>query len=354
LATEHHINVLWITPGFAASNDDHNCIPPLQLLAQRLHQTNLHLHILALGYPFHHDVYHWHGIPVRAAYGWNGQQLRWLNWIRLYQYARALHRNQKFNLIHSFWLGPSWIIGRTLSNAWNVPLLTTLMGQDVLPANRYLHFLQKKHTKDLVAVSNFQNKVFEKTTRFTASHTIPWGVETFEIPAHTNLDRPIQILGCGALIPLKNWEMWLEIVAILQKTRPTLRAELIGDGPDKQRLQAYAQALNLQHCVQFSGNLPRNVVLERMQASQVLLHCSNFESFGFVLAEADMCGCQVISTPVGIAPDQYPTSMQVNSLAEMVSDALDTPKNKKPFVPYTMEQTAQAYTDLYQKKLNLI
>ena len=79
------MNVLWISPGFAADENDSTCIPSLQLLALALKTKEINLDILTIGFPFTSTAYTWNTISVKSGYGANGKWLRWLNWIRVYQ-----------------------------------------------------------------------------------------------------------------------------------------------------------------------------------------------------------------------------------------------------------------------------
>jgi glycosyltransferase involved in cell wall biosynthesis len=341
------MRVLWLSPGFPADEEDLNCLPPLQLLAQALLAQGIELEIITLGYPFHNKPYRWHGIPLISAYGFNRQWFRWMNWFRVLRYARKAHQRQKFDLIHSFWLGPNWLIGRYLQARWKVPHYTTLMGQDVLPGNWYRHFLADGHLNGLIAVSAAQNEHFESTTGKPAAHTIPWGVFSAEIPIRLPDLRPLDVLGCGAFIPLKNWSLWLEVIALVAKYKPDLRAELIGAGVDRASLEHRIHQLGLEQIVHLPGHLPRMEVFARMQAARFFLHTAKFESFGMVLAEAAMNGCRVLSTPVGIAPQISITGQTAEALAEQILAALDKPLLKSPYTPLTMEETAKQYLKLY-------
>ncbi|MDO8365464.1 MAG: glycosyltransferase [Saprospiraceae bacterium] len=347
------MRVLWLSPGFPADEQDLNCLPTLQLLARTLITQGIDLQVITLGYPFHAQPFRWHGIPVISGYGFNRQWFRWYNWIRVLRYAQAAHLQQKFDLIHSFWLGPGWLIGRYLHKKWNIPHFTTLMGQDVLSDNKYRHFLKTHHAQTLIAVSDFQNNAFEKTTGKRAAHTIPWGVSRDEIPEKCSVHRPVDVLGCCALIPLKNWRLWLQVIAGIVQYKPDLRAELIGDGVDSTAVESLLRQAGLEQNVKLLGHIPRAAVLARMRESKVFLHTARFESFGFVLAEAAMSCCRVVSTPVGIAAQLTAPGQTIEALVKQLLVALDKPLLKLPNTPFSMEETAQAYLRLYQTHAKL-
>jgi len=344
------MRVLWLSPGFAADEQDLNCIPPLQLLARALVTKGIDLQIITLGYPFHSKPYTWHGIPVISGYGPNRRWFRWYNWRRVVRYAQDIHREQNFDVLHSFWLGPSWLIGQYLQKRWNIPHYTTLMGQDVLSRNRYRHFLRAGHASSFVAVSDFQNNIFEKTTGKRSAHTIPWGVDKAEIPETLPDHRPLDILGCGSFIPLKNWVLWLNVLAGVAKSKPDLRAELIGDGVERAQIEGLIKRLRLERNVRLRGHIPRPDVMARMRDTKVLLHTANFESFGFVLAEAAMNGCRVVSTPVGIAPQLAACGRTSKQLMNQTLLALDQTVMNTPFSPFMIAETAEEYRTLYNSQ----
>ena len=141
--------------------------------------------------------------------------------------------------------------------------------------------------------------------------------------------------------------MWLQVIAEIAKRKPDLRAELIGDGVDRPALQSLIQQMGLEDAVRLHGHLPRAEVLARMLESKILLHTSNFESFGFVLAEAAMNGCRVVSTPVGIAPQFSAIGRTREELLKQVMLALAQPLLSAPITPFMMEDAAQQYLRVY-------
>ncbi len=346
------MRILWITPGFAADAQDHNCIPPLQLLAAAMLRCGVDLYIIALDYPFSDQVYYW---PVKergaVVFPCKGQNRRWLRW-RSFRRARAFtelaHAAQKFDAIHSFWLGPAWVLGNQFAAQWDIPHWTTLMGQDVLPANRYLRRLKPNDAAHLIALTPFHNDQLEKTCAIRAAYCIPWGVAEQDIPEHLPNARPIDVLGVGSLLPVKDWVRWLRVLRLVVDERPSLYAELIGHGPEMARLQQLARRLGLEGNLRFAGSLPRARVLARMQESRVLLHTARFESFGFVFAEAAASGCRIVGTPVGAAPELGVCAEADTALAEIVLQTIKMPLVEIPQPPLRIRDSAEACLNLYR------
>lgn len=350
------MRILWITPGFASDENDLNCIPPMQLLARELLLQGVDLQIVTLEYPFRGELYCWHGATVSPC---NGQNRRWLKGRTLWRAMRfcreildtaSSHSKGEIMAIHSFWLGWASGLGERLSRRYGLPHLTTLMGQDVLPQNRkFMYGLYPGRAARFAAVSDFQNDVFEKNTGMRAAHVIPWGLVESEIPASLSSEKTLDVLGAGSLVPVKNWGKWLRVVALAVRAAPGLRAEIIGDGVERAKLERLARQLGLEGNVHFAGSLPRPEVLAKMQEAKILLHTAHYESFGYVLAEAAMNGCRVVGTPVGAMAQFGKTAGSEADLSALVLDALGQPVQTQPFVPFTMRQTAEAYLKIYRE-----
>jgi rhamnosyl/mannosyltransferase len=100
-------------------------------------------------------------------------------------------------------------------------------------------------------------------------------------------------LACGRLAYYKGL---VHAVRALAKVRGTLL--IVGDGPERSRLEAEAQGLGLDRRVIFLGTVPR--VAPYYHAAHALWFPSNArsEAFGLVQLEAMASGCPVINTNI--------------------------------------------------------
>ena len=109
-------------------------------------------------------------------------------------------------------------------------------------------------------------------------------------PATTGFD----ILVVGRLVPAKGVNRLLRAVATLDRT-PTVG--IVGDGPERKRLERLADALGLSEQVSFLGFLADyDDVLAQYQAAAVFASASTREGFGITLVEAMAAGCTVVAT----------------------------------------------------------
>lgn len=341
--------MLIISPGFAANIADDTCIPPLQLMVRELRRRNIPVHIIALEYPFTDTSYQWHGARVYPCNGANRRWLRWRTRSRAEQFARQIMATDTAKIIHSFWLGHAWEIGRRLSRKYQIPHFTTLMGQDVLwQSNRWnLRRLRPESANSLIVLSDFHAAQLAASTGIKPGNIIPWGIDPADFSDVEPAVNVVDIIGVGSLLPVKNWSLWVNTVSKIAIAKPNVRALLIGDGPERKSIEQQINQTGLSANIQMVGTYSRHDVIRQMKSARVLLHTSAFESFGYVLAEAAAAGCRVVSTPVGVAPQTGSIAPTPDGLADLVINALDQ-KGSAIQMPFLMQDTVDRYLRLGQ------
>jgi N-acetyl-alpha-D-glucosaminyl L-malate synthase BshA len=100
--------------------------------------------------------------------------------------------------------------------------------------------------------------------------------------------------------PIKRVTDVIRIFAAVRTHMP-VRLELVGDGPERSRVEALVHELNLQDIVRFRGEL--DDLVEVYGTSDVFLLPSESESFGLAALEAMACGVPVVASDVGGLPE---------------------------------------------------
>ena len=100
--------------------------------------------------------------------------------------------------------------------------------------------------------------------------------------------------------PLKRVEDAVRILAEVRRVRPAVLV-LVGDGPDRSRVEALARELGVAHAVRLLGNQLN--FLEVLQQADVFLLPSAMESFGLAALEALGCGVPVVGSRIGGVPE---------------------------------------------------
>jgi len=343
------MHILVITPGFPANENDTDCIPPMQEYFRNLINTDspIKISVIAIHYPYSKSVYSWKNIMVYPCGGRGAvQPKRLFYWLSAIYSALKINKKTRVNLIHSFWLSETAIIGIILSKLFRVRHINTMMGQDVKAENKYLKFLPLDSIIK-IAVSQFQSRVFCQSTGNKPDYIIPWGIEEL---SKGDYERKIDIIGVGALIPVKNFKLFVNIIAELKKVFPSIKCLLIGEGTERHEIELLIEKGKLKDNILLTGHIAREEVLNYMRKSKILLHTSFFESFGYVIEEALALGCYVVCSNIGCANGSNKV-LTVNGADEIVPAVINILNNNFDYNPellYPISETVSSYLDLYE------
>ncbi len=111
--------------------------------------------------------------------------------------------------------------------------------------------------------------------------------------------NPYRVISIGTLLHLKGFHLGLRAFARLQQGRPATEYWIIGDGPERKRLEGLARELSVAEKVVFWGALPRDQVLQKLADCDLLLHPSLHDSGGWVCLEAMAAGRPVVCLDLG-------------------------------------------------------
>jgi len=317
-----------LSPGFPASEADTACMPPQQLFVKALKEIcpGLRVIVLTFHYPFSAAEYDWHGVKVIALGGRdNGRLLRVFTWFRAWMTLRKINREHHVLGLLSFWFGECALIGNYFAKRHHLSHYSWLLGQDAKRGNKYFRWI-KPRGDTLIALSDFLAKEVVLNHGVVPANVIPVGIDISMFP-QLPLKRDIDVLGAGSLIPLKQYHLFVEAIALLKPVYPDIKAVLCGKGPEMKNLQALAESLDLTDNIVFNGELPHAAVLDLMQRSKIFLHPSNYEGYGSVLAEALFGGAHVVSFCKPMRQD-YRHHHVVKNKEEMFRELLAILKNR--------------------------
>ena len=106
-------------------------------------------------------------------------------------------------------------------------------------------------------------------------------------------------LTVGRLAPIKNIKMQIEALADVVKIHPETKLWIVGDGPEKKKLEFKIKDLGLEQKVKFWGwqNDPKNFYRQ----ADVFILTSDYEGWGLAIVEAAGFSLPIIMTDVGCA-----------------------------------------------------
>ncbi|MGF1500206.1 MAG: glycosyltransferase [Paracoccaceae bacterium] len=173
-----------------------------------------------------------------------------------------------------------------------------------------------------------------------------------EVPAHPWLSDggPPVVLGVGRLAPQKDF---LTLIRAIARLEAPARLLILGEGPDRARLEAEIAKLDLVHRVALPGFVDNPV--SAMRASAVFALSSRWEGLPTVLIEAVATGTPVVATDCPSGPREILAGRSgelvpvgnPEALAAALGRALGTPRGTPPdMTPFTAETARAAYARL--------
>ena len=216
------------------------------------------------------------------------------------------HRVDGAIVFFSMPCGPIGLFGKWICG---LPYIISLRGGDVPGAEPSLNFLHRflrpirrtilKNSIAIVANSNGLRKMAETADPFPVQ-VIPNGVDTeFFTPPPSKPARNnnvLRILFVGRFRQQKNLPFLFRQLAHLPPT--TFELHLVGDGPEKQRLEGLARKLAIASATTWHGWISPAALPQIYQSADCLVNPSLYEGMSNVVLEAMACGVPVIASRV--------------------------------------------------------
>ena len=234
--------------------------------------------------------------------------------------ALAAARDEKPDIIHAHWWLPGGLASAFAARRLGVPLVVTCHGSDVALAGR--SFLARRVCRWVLrratavgTVSEALKAQVKRVARVDATVLRmpvelpaeapgkggfnPYAVRLVTPEAGFSGSRPVNVVATGRLSPEKGFDVLIEALALA----PEVHLELIGDGPELEKLQNCGKRLDLDSRLRFSGALPRQEYLSRLAQADAVVVPSRTEGLGLVAVEALAVGRPVIASSVGGLPE---------------------------------------------------
>jgi glycosyltransferase involved in cell wall biosynthesis len=252
-------------------------------------------------------------ILLRSNPFWKGFQFLYAHYIGYRKIKKTFGKPQ---LVHVNILTRCGVVAWLLKISRNIPYVITEHWSRYLPIRQnYNGFFRKfltrivlKNSLGICTVSDaLRQAMIQNGIRHKNFQVIPNSVDTSVfIPAQSAVNDPIKTIGHISCFDeaAKNISGILQTIARLKEKRTDFRLLLIGEGPDKMKIEALSQTLELTNkYVFFSGLLEGKQLVEAYQNSYFTLLFSNYENMPVVIAESFACGVPVVATRVGGIPE---------------------------------------------------
>jgi len=235
--------------------------------------------------------------------------------IRLRRMARGV------DIVNAHWLIPQGIAAALAA----VPFVLTLHGSDVNirfrgafgSLMRSLFRLVVKRAAAVTANSSATKRRIEEIVPGIEASVIPMGVdiklflgELFSKAAGgsdkgARVADETRIISVGRLIPLKGQEYLISALSLIRERIPGARLILVGDGPERGRLEKMTREAGVGDFVDFTGEVDRDEIPKLLGGSDVfvlpsvVMPTGETEGLGTVLIEAMAACVPVVGSAVG-------------------------------------------------------
>lgn len=107
-------------------------------------------------------------------------------------------------------------------------------------------------------------------------------------------NETLHFIWVGSIDSRKALIILLKAVGLIDPHSPVV-VHIVGDGPSRKRMQDYAERNGIGHLIEWHGKIPRNEVLELLQACHLHIISSLSEANTTVIFEAMSCGVPTMS-----------------------------------------------------------
>lgn len=348
--------LVMLTPAFPASEQETSWVTTQQVFVLALRQQFPELRIVLLSFYYPESVgsYDWGGMQVISFNGTAGANRKWRRvffWREVWKRLKVLLRENAVIGIFSFWCGECALIGHYFGRRYGIPHYCWLCGQDARAKNRLVKWIRPR-PGELIAMSDFLVREFQRNHGIRPGHMIPNAIDPGMYPPGVPPERDIDVLGVGSLSRLKQYDVFVEVTAALQRRFPSLRSMICGEGEAGEEIRQLVEKRGMGRHIALPGLTPHREILKLMQRTKILLHTSNYEGFGVVCLEALYAGAHVISFCRPMDQD-VPHWHIVSNMNEMIEKAIwileDTAADHYPVLPFEMKHTVQAVMGLFHK-----
>ena len=291
-------------------------------------------------------------------------------------------RHQRLDLIHVHYAVPnavSAVLAREILEPQPLKVVTTLHGTDITLVGNDPNYLEttrfgivksdavtavshalRKATQDQLGIGNHIEVVpnFIDPRRYEKARSHPgalrWSREDEKVLVHISNFRPVKRV--------------FDVVEIFHQVRRKMSARLllVGDGPDRPKVEQHCRECGICDSITFIGNLP--LVEEILVGADLFLLPSENESFGLAALEALSCKVPVIATDVGGLPEVVVDGEngylrgvgQVDEMADAAIELLeDEPRRvafgeegrRRTLELFREEVVVDRYREIYQRVL---
>jgi len=305
--------------------------------------------------------------------------------------ALNLHRKRRLDIVHSLTFGNIWSpafvsiipvpfvwgpigggeqVPKDFRREWSLKGRIQELIRDFILFSLRLNFF---FSYNCLKASKIIVKTKQSASRIPRKHKkkVTPMLETAVHPKHVHLGKKhcrkdvakIRILSIGRLIPSKGIDLAIKAASSLNERLNDFEYIIIGDGPERKKLEYLVHLYNLSNKVKLLGHMPREKVLEYLCSCDVFLFPSLREGGAWALFEAmyfslpiiclDIAATsEIIDNESGIKIKPVSPDQAIKQLAAALLKLAIDPSLRKKIGQAGRERVKQHYT--WETKGNMV
>ena len=254
----------------------------------------------------------WQKLAYGAGIPWNLRRsvLAWLNLPTFFlTFAWAIWRHaRRADIVHAYWgvLGALAVALRPLHRR---PVVVTILGSDWRTPLAPIRWLSAWAVRRADAVTTPSPDFAADFRRMRAEGRAVWCLPLgIEAPTAAELDQRraaagVQagphIVSVGRLLTERRHDNLVRALATIRRRFPTAHLTLVGDGPQREALDALVRQLGLDGAVMLTGLAPRQELLAGLVSADIYVSPTSIDAYGTATVEAAAYALPIVTTRVG-------------------------------------------------------
>lgn len=268
---------------------------------------------------------------------------------------RMIDAGYDFDLIDAHYFYPDGVAAVMLGKHFNKPVVITARGTDInlipqYPIPRRQILWAARHAQGMITVCNALKEEMvglgidaAKVTPLRNGVDLERFLPVDRAAVRESLGmRGFTLLSVGLLEPRKAHDLIIAALPMLEDTQLLIA----GSGPERARLEALAQQLNVAERVKFLGALPQTELRNYYGAADAMVLASSREGWANVLLESMACGTPVVASNVWGTPEVVAAPeagvLMAERTAQGVADAV-----RRLRANYPAHEATRAYAEKF-------
>ena len=202
------------------------------------------------------------------------------------------------------WFSPVWARGTRIcflhhhhAEMWNMTLPPRLAGFGRTLESRVAPPFYRFTPMVTLSESSKRELVDEMGFKAKRVTVVPPGIDPRFAPGGERSPVPL-VLAVGRLVPVKRFEVLVDVLVAAKARHSRLRAVIVGEGYCREALEAQISEARAESWIELPGRIHDDELIELYQRAWVITSAAAREGWGMTLTEAAACGTPAVATRI--------------------------------------------------------